>query len=88
MLKDDLTLITSDTLGQFHGGPYMLICEKTTDERTKAVTIEGELKFNTITVRRFMGTELMFPILLLHAINDHQRELHGYTPPERKPLQI
>lgn len=82
---DDLTFITSDSIDAFHGGPYQVTVTKTNDPAC-GVTFEAELSFNGMVARRVMGNEIMFPILLLHAINDHQREINGSAPPEPQPL--
>ncbi len=90
-MDDGLTLITSESIAKaegFHGGPYMVIIDQDVSPVSGKITLEGTLKYNGETVRRFMGTDIMLPILLMHAINDHQQQLHGYTPPESRPLQI
>lgn len=77
MLGDEKpTLISMGDVKDFHGGPYYVQCTRSHDPGCDPV-VEAEICYEGIAVRSIIGSEKDLPLLLLHAINDHQRSLAG-----------
>ena len=71
------TLITEQNCSPLHFLPYTVEMERNQLDETRFI-LEGKVHYRGTLVRRFVCRDAYFvPILMMHAINDHQLELHA-----------